>query len=280
MAAVPVSVVIPAFNAERFLAAAIESVQAQTLNVAEIIVVDNGSIDRTAEIAADLGVVIVEERERGVSRARNTGISQCRQEWIALLDADDLWDPEKIQRQWAAIQACPNAGLVACYFRVVQDGAVVMEITDELSEQRWAGYDGRVVQERCSYFPKLEHDFFPRFQPSCSDAVVRHDVFATVGLFDETVVYNEDFEFFMRVFARYPLAIVEETLVSCRRHDQKRSLNLQGVRDSLFAIVNHMLEHPEKYPAGAPQVYRDRLKQNFLAVERALRDEREARQGS
>jgi hypothetical protein len=99
-----------------------------------------------------------------------------------------------------------------------------------------------------------------------------------VGLFDEEVPYNEDFEFFMRVLAQYPLALVEKTLISCRRHDQKHSYNLQGMRNSLFAVVNYMLKHPDKYPAGGPQVYRDRIKKNFLIVERALQEQRESEQ--
>ena len=278
MIVVPVSVVIPALNAERFIAEAIDSVRAQTLKVSEIIVVDNGCADRTAQIASELGAVVVEEKQRGISLARNAGLRQCKQEWIALLDSDDLWDTEKIERQWAAIQACPEAGLVACYFRVVEDGAVILANTDEASEQRWAGYQGRIVKDECSYFPKIEADFFPRFLPSCSDALFRREVLADVGMFDEAILYNEDFEFFMRVLARYPLAIVEKTLISCRRHDQKHSSNVEGMRYSLFPIVNYMLQHPEKYPAGAPQVFRERVKKNFLVVERALQKERELAQ--
>ena len=270
----PVSVVIPALNAERFIGLAIESVQAQTLKVSEIIVVDNGCTDRTAQLASELGAKVVLEEQRGLSRARNAGIRHSTHDWIALLDSDDLWDADKLERQWAAAQAFPDAGMVACYFRVIEDGRVIVENTDEVSEKRWEGYYNRCIDKHCSYFPKVEKDFFPRFLPSCSDVMLRRDVFATVGLFDETVLYNEDFEFFMRVLARYPLAIVEKTLISCRRHEQKHSLNLQGMRESLFAIVNYMLQHPEKYPAGGPQVYRDLLKKNFLTVERALHKSR------
>jgi glycosyltransferase involved in cell wall biosynthesis len=280
MAVAPISVVIPALNAERFIGEAIESVHAQTLNVAEIVVVDNGCSDRTAQIAAELSAVVVEEKRRGVSRARNAGIRRSNQQWVALLDSDDLWDTRKIEHQWAAVQACPDAGLVACYFRVFQGNSTILEDSDEVAQQRWAGYLGRIiVSEHCSYFPKIEQDFFPRFLPSCSDALLRRDVFATVGLFDEDVLYNEDFEFFMRVLARYPLAIVEKTLISCRRHERKHSFNLQGMRDSLFSVVNYMLKHPDKYPAGAPQVYRDRIKKNFLITERALEEHRRKASG-
>lgn len=278
MPVAPVSVVIPALNAERFIAAAIRSVHAQTLNVAEIIVVDNGSTDRTAQIASELDAVVVAEETRGLSRARNAGIKRAAQQWIALLDSDDLWDARKMELQWAATEACPDAGLIASYFRVIEDDAVILENTDEVSAARWSGYQGRVmIGDECSYFPKVEQDFFPRFLPSCSDALVRRDVFATVGMFDEDVPYNEDFEFFLRVLARYPLAIVEKTLISCRRHDRKHSFNLDGMRESLFAVVNYMLRHPEKYPAGAPEVYRDRIKKNFLVTEQALARGRRSR---
>ncbi|MGH9871467.1 MAG: glycosyltransferase family 2 protein [Pyrinomonadaceae bacterium] len=276
---VPVSVVIPALNAERFIGQAIESVHAQTLRVSEIIVVDNGCTDRTTQIASELGATVVEEKQRGLSRARNAGLRQTTQEWIALLDSDDRWDAQKLEAQWLAIEQCPEAGMIACYFRIIEDEVVVLENTDEVSEQRWDGYHGRVIKDDCSYFPRIEQDFFPRFLPSCSDALIRRDVFATVGLFDETVLYNEDFEFFMRVLARYPLAIVEKTLISCRRHDQKHSLNRQGMRDSLFSIINYMLQHTEKYPAGAPEVFRDRLKKHFLTVERAMQEERARKPG-
>jgi glycosyltransferase involved in cell wall biosynthesis len=277
MPVAPISVVIPALNAERFIGEAIESVHAQTLNVSEIIVVDNGCTDRTARIASELGAVVIEEKQRGLSRSRNAGIRRAAQQWIALLDSDDLWDARKIEDQWAAVEACPQAGLIACYFRVFQDGSIILEDSDEAAQQRWAGYQGRViVNDRCSYFPKIEQDFFPRFLPSCSDALLSRDVFATVGVFDEHVPYSEDFEFFLRVLAKFPLAIVEKTLISCRRHDQKHSFNLPGMRDSLFSVVNYMLKNSDKYPEGAPQVYRDRIKKNFLVVERALDKQRKS----
>jgi glycosyltransferase involved in cell wall biosynthesis len=271
---VPVSVVIPALNAERFIAEAIESVQAQTLGVAEIIVVDNGCTDRTVNIAAKLGAKIIAEPEVGLSRARNAGIRASSQSWIALLDSDDLWDKNKLEKQWIAAKMHPNAGMVACYFRVIENGTVLIENSEETARERWLGYGDREVGADCSYFPKVRADFFPRFLPSCSDVLIKREVFDAVGMFDEAVKYNEDFEFFTRVLARYPFALVEETLISCRRHDRKHSRNTQAMRDAQFAVVNYMLQHKEKYPPGAPEVYRDRLKQHFLIVERAMQEAR------
>ncbi|MDQ3806198.1 MAG: glycosyltransferase family 2 protein, partial [Acidobacteriota bacterium] len=110
----PISVIIPAYNAERFIAQTIESVHAQTLPVAEVIVVDDGSSDRTAEVARALRARVISQPNRGLSAARNAGLKAATQPWVALLDADDLWARSKIEHQWDAVRRCPAAGVVAC----------------------------------------------------------------------------------------------------------------------------------------------------------------------
>lgn len=99
-----ISVVVPAYNAERFLARCLASVFAQTLKPHEVIVVDDGSTDNTAALAAQLGAKVVSRPNGGLSAARNTGIQSASGEWIALLDADDLWAPTKLERQAACIR--------------------------------------------------------------------------------------------------------------------------------------------------------------------------------
>ena len=95
-----VSAVIPAFNAAPFLHRAIESALAQTLPMKEVIVVDDGSTDATASVAANYPITLIRhERNRGLSAARNTGIRACTSEWVAFLDADDTWHPDKTQKQ-------------------------------------------------------------------------------------------------------------------------------------------------------------------------------------
>src|SRR5712691_9803637 len=108
----PISVVIPAYNAESFIAEAIQSVHAQTLKVAEIIVVADDCTDRTAQIAAELGATVLEQKRRNMAAGLNLGVNASTQPWIALLDADDFWDQNKIAlqwKQWKAIQSCPAA---------------------------------------------------------------------------------------------------------------------------------------------------------------------------
>jgi glycosyltransferase involved in cell wall biosynthesis len=100
-----ISVVIPAYNAARFLPRCLKSVFAQTLQPAEVIVVDDGSTDNTAALAAELGARVIHRENGGLSAARNTGIQNASCAWVALLDADDLWMPDKLERQAACIQS-------------------------------------------------------------------------------------------------------------------------------------------------------------------------------
>jgi glycosyltransferase involved in cell wall biosynthesis len=103
-----ISVIIPARNAQSYLAEAIASVRSQTHPVGEIIVVDNDSEDETAALARDLGVTLVSESRRGASHARNHGVSVAKGSFFAFLDADDLWVPEKMEWQMEAFRSEPS----------------------------------------------------------------------------------------------------------------------------------------------------------------------------
>ncbi|HEY0006914.1 MAG TPA: glycosyltransferase family A protein [Pyrinomonadaceae bacterium] len=266
-----ISVIIPALNAEAFIREALLSVQAQTLAISEIIVIDNGCHDKTPQIARRMGAKVIREEKRGISAARNAGIRISKGEWVALIDADDEWDERKTERQWSLIEACPEAGLVSCDFSLMKDGVLVQQTTQEQRLERWQGYEGRVVVgEHGSYIPEIKSDLFPRFFPSPSTVMLRREVFERVGLFDEDVLYSEDFEYFMRVFARFPLAVVELPLVRHRLHAGKHSLHLDEMRKGMFSVVNKMLDQPEKYPAGVPQLFRERLKNSFLRAEQSI----------
>jgi glycosyltransferase involved in cell wall biosynthesis len=119
---VRISVVIPAYNAARFLPRCLSSVFAQTLKPVEVIVVDDGSTDGTAALATELGASVIRRENGGLSAARNTGILNASCEWIALLDADDCWQPEKLRRQ----AACIRSGVVLVYtgIRIFGDDGV------------------------------------------------------------------------------------------------------------------------------------------------------------
>ena len=105
------SVVIPAYNSQKYLAETLESVVNQTFPPYEVVVVDDGSIDQTAEIAASFGspVEVVTTANRGVGHARNTGIDRVTGDWVFLNDADDIWAPDKLEKFALEIELNPNA---------------------------------------------------------------------------------------------------------------------------------------------------------------------------
>ena len=108
-----VSVVIPVYNGAPFLASAVASVRAQSVAVAEIVVVDDGSTDATAEVAKGLGVSYLCQANQGPGAARNRGVTVATGEWIAFLDADDVWVGEKLARQLEYLAGHPEVVLVS-----------------------------------------------------------------------------------------------------------------------------------------------------------------------
>lgn len=117
-----VSVVIPAFNAERYLGQALESVFAQTCAPLEVIVVDDGSTDATLEVAAQFAVRVLPQAHAGITASRNAGLQAAHGTWLTFLDADDLWLPTKLERQLEVLNRAPEVELVSCRVEQFGDG--------------------------------------------------------------------------------------------------------------------------------------------------------------
>lgn len=160
-APVAVSVVIPAWNAQRYLAEAIESALAQTIRPAEIIVVDDGSTDRTAEIAGRFGppVQVVRQEHGGAGAARNRGAGLARGKFLAFLDSDDLWLPEKTALQATAFERDPQLDMVFGGMRQFHSS----DLTPDL-RARIQG-DGQVLTGISSGTMLIRRDSFLRAEP-------------------------------------------------------------------------------------------------------------------
>ena len=121
-----VSVIMPAYNAERFLEEAIRSVMSQTVTDWELLVLDDGSKDRTATIAADLAAqdsrirFLPNEANMGVAKTRNRGFALCRGQYVALLDSDDVWHPDKLEKQLALAEQT-DADMVYCSYGIMDE---------------------------------------------------------------------------------------------------------------------------------------------------------------
>lgn len=208
------SVIIPTYNRRELVQRAIGTVLAQTRTVQEILVVDDGSTDGTEDaLAAAFGdrIRYVRQANGGVSSARNHGLRLARGRYLALLDSDDEWLPEKTQRQIEWLQARPDYGMALC--DVVRMDADHRDV--ELFRRReLLPEDGMILK-----WVLLQPALVP------ASVMMRREVFETVGGFDETLATGEDLDFHLRVAARWPIGIVEQPLVRAMRgHDGLSSL--------------------------------------------------------
>lgn len=193
-----ISVVIPTFDRASVLPRALDSVVRQTRSPAEVIVVDDGSTDDTAELVERRfpSVRLLRQVNRGVSAARNRGIEASESEWIALLDSDDEWWPRKLERQMSALKERPE--LRVCH-------------TDEI----WIRHGRRVNQRRihAKHGGWIFEHCLPRCAMSPSSIVIHRSVFDEVGMFDEELPACEDYDLWLRICSRYPVLCVDEPLV-------------------------------------------------------------------
>ncbi len=191
-----VSVIIPTYNRQNFLKEALDSVLAQTYRPLEIIVVDDGSTDGTPWIIPRYPVKYVRGPRQGVAAARNRGILLSRGDFIAFLDSDDLWKPQKIRQQIDFFERNPEAVAVQ-------------------TEEIWIRKGKRVNPRRRHRKPS--GFFFDRALELClvspSGVMLRRKALFEIGLFDERFPVCEDYELWLRLAARYPVFLIEEPLV-------------------------------------------------------------------
>jgi glycosyltransferase involved in cell wall biosynthesis len=214
---------------------ALASVVGQTCAVDETVVVDDGSTDGTAAAirAAFPQVNVIEQPNRGVSAARNRGIAATSGEWIAFLDSDDAWQPRKVERQLATLAAQPDARLCHTDEIWIRNGR---RVNPRRRHAKSGGWIYRNCLELCVVSP--------------SAAMVRRDAFADVGLFDEALPVCEDYDLWLRLCSREPVAYVNEPLViKTGGHADQLSRRYWGMDRFRIAALEHMLEAGRLSPA-------------------------------
>jgi len=253
----PISVIIPAHNAEAFIEDTLASVRAQTARPTETIVVDDGSSDRTAQIARAFGATVLREGRGGPAMARNVGINAGSSEWIALLDADDLWEPDKLEAQWAAVEACPEVGLVFTDFSQGIPGQILVPSLlaarrNYQKVRRRMRAPGIVSCDQQSLIEGfLEGDFILP-----STALLRRSLALEAGLFDPGIIGCEDTDFFLRTLHVAHVAVVECWLVHRRLHGGNLSDDTIRMDLGAAAVADRVFARPERYPPGAVEHYR------------------------
>lgn len=238
-----VSTVIPTFDRRYDVVIAVGTALAQTHPAQEVIVVDDGSTDGTAERLREAygdAVKILRTERLGVSGARNHGIAAARGEYLALLDSDDVWAPEKLERQVAFLEARPDFGMVLT--DVVQMDAE-RKAYDVLRRRRFIPEDGDVLRHILRQ---------PALAPS--SALLRRRVVDEVGVFDTSLPTAEDIDFHLRVALRFPIGVIAEPLTSCMRGHEGLSANARTYTDYMFVMERFLLDHRHEISAADRQM--------------------------
>lgn len=224
-----ISVIIPTYNRAQTLSRAIDSVLEQTYPVFEIILVDDASQDGTAALVnKNYSSVhyLAHSTNRGVSAARNTGLAYASAEWIALLDSDDAWLPEKLENQVAQLQKNPTHQI--CH-------------TDEI----WIR-NGRRVNPKNKHRKQGGRLFEPSLALcliSPSSVLMHQSVFSQIGLFDPTMPACEDYDYWLRMCSRYDVLYVDKPLiVKYGGHSDQLSRKFWGMDRMRIRAIRKVIE--------------------------------------
>ncbi|WP_375512531.1 glycosyltransferase family 2 protein [uncultured Nostoc sp.] len=194
-----VSVIIPTYQRANLVSETIESVLVQTYTDYEIIVVNDGSTDNTREVLARFGnrITVIHQENKGPSVARNTGIMASQGQYIAFIDDDDLWVPNKLEKQVSCFESNPNIGLVYSNILFFNDYHVSADIWPKRS------HPPGVLKN----WMLFELNFIPILS-----VMVRRECLDEVGLFDQTLKYCEDYDLWLRIIEKFSVHFLNKPL--------------------------------------------------------------------
>lgn len=228
-----ISVIIPSYNYGRFISDAIQSALDQTAPANEIIVVDDGSTDETPRIVGEFGdhVTYIRQENAGVCAARNRGVEESTSELIAFLDADDIWEPAKLERQLARFTKDDRVGLVHCGMREF-DGATGETVKLHLEGAENDTADSLLLWEG------------PSINVSGSMVMVSREAFDAVDGFDTQMKVGEDWDFCYRVARRFGVGFIREPLVHYRSHPAAAHRNVAEMERGMSRFYEKAFADP------------------------------------
>ena len=223
-----ISVIIPAYNADRTILETIESVQNQTFTDFEIIVINDGSTDRTLEVlqsVSDDRLKIFTYENSGASTARNRGFDCAAGEYLTFIDADDLWAPDKLELQLAALREHPEAG-------VAYSWTIFMQEEKDGSRSLHAG---EPVLHQGDVHAEL---LICNFIASGSNILMRKQLIDQVGLFDTNLARTEDWDYYLRLAANSSFIVVPKLQIYYRRSSNSKSSNVSKVKEGCLTVLD------------------------------------------
>lgn len=220
-----ISVVIPAYNCQSTIKDTLNSVFEQTYKALEIIVIDDGSTDNTLAIIESIDddrLIVLTQSNSGVSASRNRGIGYANGEFVALLDADDLWLPNKLSEQLKAFQNEPTAAVAYSWTNYI----------DEAGNLLREGY-------YCKFTGDVHHQLLLGcFLESGSNPLVRRNALNAVGGFDESLRTCEDWDLWIRLSLHYSFTVVPQVHVKYRIFAHSKSFFLDKHEAGGLAVIN------------------------------------------
>jgi glycosyltransferase involved in cell wall biosynthesis len=229
-----VSCIVPVRNGERFLGEALESIFGQTYRPIEVIVVDDSSTDATPRIVETFGrpIVYLESGGNNIPRARNVGLGAARGEFVAFLDSDDLWVPEKLARQMARFEARPELDFCVAHVQ----NFWMDEVADEGRRMRGTARAGPI----------------PGYVTVA--LLARRRLFETVGAFDESLRHGDSMDWFLRARERGAVEeLLPDVLTLRRMHARNISRRRAGEsRDEFLSLLKRSLDKRRAADSGPP----------------------------
>ncbi|MBD2310719.1 glycosyltransferase [Desertifilum sp. FACHB-1129] len=219
-----VSVIIPAYNAQKTILETIDSIQKQTLQDLEIIVINDGSKDNTLEILSkidDPRLKVFSYENGGLPVARNRGIERATGEYLSFIDADDLWTPDKLETQVEALQANPEAGVAYSWTAFIDENSDFLYAWEPLY------FQGNV-------YPDL---LLCNFISSGSNILVRRQYIEAAGKFDPTLKSAEDWDYYIRLAAVCPFALVPQYQILYRRSSQSMTSKVDVMETYILKVT-------------------------------------------
>lgn len=251
-----VSVITPVFGGERFVARAVESALAQSYRPVEMVIVNDGSPDRSKEVLAPFlslpSVRYVEKPNGGVASARNAGLRIATGAYVALLDQDDAWYPHKLERQVAVLKSRTELALVHADVDYVDANGALLPHDP---------YFPARVEGNCF------REFFLANPVMACTAVARRSAIDEAGGFDEAIPFSDDYDLWLRIARRHEVAYVDEPLAMYRLHGSNESRKTVGIVSATMQVLRKALE---TIPDCEQLVGRHGIRARFAQLECAL----------